>query len=151
MTENELTKLAERDAILMEVAGWIEEGDLLSMAGILSKRKRDREDANLRIETSQAVRARMADMIRGRMANKVGDPLKFLRDVSDGRYENNYTGYTIREAIALADKGLLTVSVITKIAGPWNNVVGGATAYRIELTDEGRAALRARAAQEPPK
>lgn len=131
----------DRDAILMEVAGWVEEMDLLAISGIMHRRKRVREDAALRIKTSDEVRARMADMIRGRMENKVGDPLDFLSGLKAGRYARCYTGFDLREAIALADKGLLSVSVVTQIAGPWNNTVGGNTEYSIKLTDEGEQFL----------
>jgi hypothetical protein len=137
----EVALSTDRDAILLEVASWVEEGDFLSLAGILSPRKRQREDADLRIKTSQDVRARVADMIRGRMCNKVGDPVEFLADVKAGNLAKNYTGWTLREAISLADKGLLHVRVSTQIAGPWNNTVGGNTEYSITLTDEGEKAL----------
>lgn len=130
-----------RDAILMEIAGWCDEMDVLELPGILSRRKRVREDAQLRVETSRRVRGRMADLIRARMQNKDGDPVDFIEDVKAGRFDKHYTGHTIREAIALADKGLLRVCAITQIAGPWNNVVGSNTEYRITLTDKGEAFL----------
>lgn len=132
---------ADRDAILLEVAGWIEEGDFIALAGIMGKRKRIREDAALRIETSKDVRRRMADMIRGRMQNKVGQPEEFIRDVKAGRYDKMYTAFDVRAAIALADKGFLKVEVVSQIAGPWNNTVGGQTAYRFSVTDKGEALL----------
>jgi hypothetical protein len=130
-----------RDAILMEVAGWVEEGDLIAWQGIGHRRKRVREDAALRIETSEAVRSRLASMIRGRMQNKVGDPIDFLADVKAGRHDRYVTGYILREAIALADKGLLCVTVETQIAGPWNNVVDGQAKYKIAITEKGEEAL----------
>jgi hypothetical protein len=132
-----MTEAIDRDAILMEVAGWIEEGDISSLPGILNKRKRVREDAALRIQTSKEVRARMARMIRGRMENKVGDPVDFLKDVQAGDHDRHYTGFTLRQAIALADRGLLTVVAMTQVAGPWNNTVGGKTEYQIRLTEKG--------------
>lgn len=131
----------DRDAILLEVAGWVEESDLRDLQGVWAKRKRDREDAALRLETSKAVRSRLASMIRGRMENKVGDALEFLSDVKAGRYERMLTGHTLREAIALANKGLLKVTVETQIAGPWNNTIGGNTEYHIQVTEKGEVVL----------
>lgn len=147
-----IANAAERDAILMEVAGWVEEGDLISWQGIAHRRKRVREDAALRIQTSEEVRKRLADMIRGRMQNKVGDPVEFLSDVKEGRV-TYVTGFILREAIALADKGLLRIVVETQIAGPWNNVVDGQATYKITMTDEGEEflakAMEARQGQDP--
>jgi len=125
----------------MEVAGWVEEGDLIAWQGIGHRRKRVREDAALRVETSEAVRTRLADMIRGRMENKVGDPIEFLREVKAGEHDRYVTGYTLREAIALADRGLLKVCVVTQIAGPWNNVIDGVTGYQITITEQGEKFL----------
>lgn len=139
----------DRDAIIMEVAGWVEELDLLEIHGLLAKRKRDREDAALRIETSERVRKRAAETIRARMKNRVGDPGEFLADVKAGRFNKNYTGYTIREAIALADIGLLRVCVRTQIAGPWNNQVGSHPEYTFELTEDGEKFLAEVTSAEP--
>lgn len=89
-------------------------------------------------------------MIRGRMINKVGDPIEFLADVRAGRYVKRYTGFDLQQAIALANKGLLLVQVLTQVAGPWNNVCGGTTEYRITLTDEGSELLDKAAATGHP-
>lgn len=130
-----------RDEILMEVASWVEEGDLRDFVGICAKRKRDREDAALRMETAKVVRAQLAKMIRGRMENKVGDPIDFLKCVQAGGYEKFYTGHTLRQAFALADKGLLLIFAETQVGGPHTNTVGGYTKYNIGLTEKGIAYL----------
>jgi hypothetical protein len=75
------------------------------------------------------------------MENKVGDPVDFIEDVKAGRFDKLYTGFTIRQAIALADRGLLRVCVISQIAGPFNNLCGSNTEYRITVTEEGEKFL----------
>ena len=133
--------MSEREAAILEVADWLEEPDLRDLAGICARRKRDREDARLRGDTAKATRADLARMVRARVGNKVGDPAEFLRDVRAGQYSKAYTSFDIREAISLADKGLMVVEVATQIAGPWNNMVGGNTRYLFSLTDRGRALI----------
>lgn len=142
--------MSERDAILDEIATWLEEPDIIEMSGTWIKRKRDREDARLRIETSRDVRRRLADMVRGRKENKFGDPLKFLKSIEsmEGKVYEWATSNDLREAFSLADKGLLLISARLQLAGPWSNCVPPKTEYVIELTDKGRDQITASKAKE---
>lgn len=128
---------AERAKIIEEVAQWIEEASFLDLRGILSRRKRDREDAEVRRKARDELRAEIADMVRGRAGNGVGDPVATLKRLmeTDGRW----IGSELRsEGWPLVFKGWIDVTVITHIS---ENSLPARSEFRITLTDEGKKAL----------
>jgi hypothetical protein len=96
-------EVAIRDAAMLEAAKWAEEGSLLDLCGIASKRKRDREDADLRRKTAIETRTRLAELIRARVANRFDRPDEMLRDIANGSYGHRLGLSTVE----LADAFLL--------------------------------------------
>lgn len=132
---------ADSDAVLEYAARLVEEGSFADLRGIWSKRKRDREDAELRRQTKEETRKECAEFIRAFKSRRDLDAVNVLRKIS----EQSDTAYSIHliDAWPLAWKGWLNIYCTVKCN---SNCLPPETIYRIELTDEGRALL----AQEAP-
>lgn len=128
------------DEILEYAAKLIEETDFSDLAGVLAKKKRDREDAELRLKTSGDVRRRCAAHIRAMKARPDMGPVGTLRRLAD-LPSDNYMGHVmhLRDAWPLAWKGWLDIQCIIKTN---SNGVPPETEYRIVITDRGRDVLR---------
>jgi hypothetical protein len=130
-------EVAIRDAAMLEAAKWAEEGSLLDLCGIASKRKRDRKTA---IET----RTRLAELIRARVANRFDRPDEMLRDIANGSYGHRLGLSTVElaDAFLLAQRGLVVISAEVTLAGSWNSSPPE-TVWRVRLSDQGKAELAA--------
>lgn len=127
------------DEALEYAAKLIEDTDLSDMAGVWAKKKRDREDAALRLKTSEEVRKRCAAHIRAMKKRPELSPVETLRGLAE-LPEDTYLGHVmhLRDAWPLAWKGWLDIQCIIKTN---SNGVPPETAYRIVLTDKGRDVL----------
>lgn len=136
-----------RDEILELAAQIAEQSSLLDLRGIMSKRKRDREDASLRMAAREELRTEIADHIRYAKASRRHDPIAILADLAalpdDYRHDMHLT-----EAWPLAWKGWLDIEMTVRTN---SNSVPPEAQYRIRLTEEGRAVLAAQAVPTPPK
>ena len=129
---------AFRDQVLEEAALSAERVSLEDLQGVLARRKRDREDANLRYETAKKVRAEFAQRLRNMKSAPNLNPLVILQQISEAP-EEQHTIYLTR-AWPLAWKGWVNIYAVLKTN---DNCLPPETTYRIVLTDEGREALAA--------
>jgi len=128
------------DEILEYAAKLIEDTDLSDMAGVWAKKKRDREDAALRLKAAEDVRKRCAAHVRAMKKRPELSPIETLREMAD-LPSDTYPGHVmhLRDAWPLAWKGWLDIQCIIKTN---SNGVPPETEYRIVLTDKGRDVLR---------
>lgn len=129
------------DEILEYAAKLIEETDLSDWAGAWAKKKRDREDAELRRVTADGVRKRCADHIRAMKSRPELGPVATLRKLAE-LPSDSYMGHVmyLREAWPLAWKGWVNIDCI--LSTNCNSIPPEAE-YRISLTDKGRDVLAA--------
>ena len=130
--------LAFRDQVLEEAALFAEGASFEDFRGVLARKKRDREDANLRYETAKKVRAEFAQRLRNMKSAPNLNPLVILQQISEAP-EAQHTIY-LTMAWPLAWKGWVDIYAVLKTN---DNCHPPETAYRIVLTDEGREALAA--------
>lgn len=130
----------DTDAVLEFAAQLVEEGSFADLAGIWSKRKRDREDAELRRKTKEETRAECARFIRAFKSRDDLDPVNVLREFAEGDGQENAHRLDLIRAWPLAWKGWLNIEAIMKCN---SNCVPPETRYRVTLTDDGRAVLDA--------
>jgi hypothetical protein len=130
----------DADDVLEYAARLIEDSSLLDLCGVMAKRKRDREDADLRFRTIQETRAEMARHIRAMKSRPDLDARNVLAKLaalpSDGRNHDMH----LRDAWPLAWKGWCNIKC-TVICN--SNCCPPETEYRIEITDYGREILAA--------
>lgn len=127
----------DTDAVLEYAAQLVEEGSFTDLAGIWSKRKRDREDAELRRKTKEETRVECARFIRAFKSRRDLDAVNVLREFAenDGQEDRHFG---LIEAWPLAWKGWLDIEAIVKCN---SNCHPPETRYRITVTDAGRKAL----------
>lgn len=126
------------DAVLEYAAQLIEEASFLDVRGIAARRKRDREDADLRFRTIQETRRECARHIRAMKNRRDLDAIEVLRHLSDLPEGHQHTLY-LRDAWPLAWKGWVKIECTincTCISVPPE------TTYRLTLTEEGREQLK---------
>ena len=129
------------DEALEFAAQLVEQMSIREIAGIWSKRKRDREDAALRGETMRETKAEMARFIRAFKDRPDLSPITKLREMAelDGVGSFNQAVH-LRDAWPLAAKGWVRVLVTVDCVG---NSIPTEARYRIEITDKGRNMLAA--------
>lgn len=128
----------DRDEILEYAALMVEESSLLDLRGIMAKRKRDREDAALRMAAREELRKEIAERIRYSKNSRKGDAMAVLAALPDDyRHDMHLT-----DAWPLAWKGWVDIEMTVTTN---SNSVPPEAQYRIRLTDKGRAILDARA------
>jgi DNA-binding MarR family transcriptional regulator len=122
-----------RDDILEEVAQWVERFDLLSYAGIISRKKRDREDAALRVKVTEDLRKKIAAEVRWMKTRRDRDAKQIVQDLSELGDFNHVLH--LRDGWKMASLGYVRIKVIIDAT---SNQVGPPTEYKITLTDKGR-------------
>ncbi len=125
------------DAVLEYAARLIEDMHFSDLAGIHAKRKRDREDAAVRVAAIEATRKECARHIRAFKARRdldVETILKRIAALKPGRRHDA----ELREAWPLAWKGLVKIEATISVAC---NSVPPDTHYTISLTDKGRTLI----------
>ena len=132
-------EFADRDDVLEYAAQLIEQASLLDIIGIAAKRKRGREDAELRMKAREELRTEMADLIRTNKSRTDKDARSVLRHLADLSSDQRHDMYLI-DAWPLAWKGWLNINCIHRCNSNW---VPPQVEYRIEITDEGRKVLAA--------
>lgn len=126
----------DRDEILEAAALAIEEPGLSDLCGILSTTKKGQREYAIRSVAVNDTRRRCGEIIRAMKSGRGLDPLTQLQRIAEaecGRHDL----YLI-EAWPLAWKGWVTIKC-TIVCN--SNSVPPETAYTIELTDAGHAAL----------
>lgn len=71
----------ERDELIELIARGVEERSLLDLRGVMAKRKRDREDAQLRLDARHEQRAELGRFIRAFKSGEGRDPTTQLRRI----------------------------------------------------------------------
>lgn len=125
---------ATRDAVLAWVARELEQGNFLDLRGIASRRKRDREDADLRMRARQEMRREFADYIRAMAGREDLEPAALLRQIAALSPTGNHAAHLI-DAWPLAWSGWVVIECILKASSNW---IPPEQHYRITLTTEGR-------------
>jgi hypothetical protein len=121
----------------LELAARLIEGmSLTDFRGMNARRKRDREDAALRVETIRQTREECARHIRAFINRPDLEPLAVLRHVAEEQTSQHSAWLT--DAWPLAWKGWVNIEA-TIVCN--SNRLPPETRYRIVLTDAGREAL----------
>ena len=114
----------------------IEEGTFADWKGALSRRKRDREDAELRRLARQEARKEAAAYVRA-MANRPDLSAAAVLDRIASAPERQHV-LLLRDAWPLAWKRLVRIEALLDCA---SNTIPPETTYRITITDKGRDLL----------
>lgn len=132
--------MTTRDEILEEIALYIEGRQFRDFASTLSRRKRDREDADLRARVALDERTILAREVRGMKGDDRYDPVRILQRIASHDGEKYPRGYQIflTEAWPLVWKGLVNIYAEIKCN---SNSLPPETCYRIEITEHGRDLL----------
>lgn len=132
-----LPEFSTSDEVLEYAARLIEEASFTDLAGIWAKRKRDREDAELRRKTILETRQDCARLIRAFKNRPDLDAKNVLQRLSELRPCDNHVAY-LKDAWPLAWKGWLNIKATVTCN---SNCVPPETGYQIEITEDGRAVL----------
>lgn len=129
--------LESADTVIETIACRLEQPDFLDILGIAAKRKRDREDADLRMRTRQQQRRELARWVRSFKSGRGNDPLSFLESVRDGKADRYAWGPEVAAAVLGT---LVTVTVEIELSTHLQNCERN---YRFALTDDGKKLLEA--------
>lgn len=128
---------AGADAIIETIACRLEQPNLLDMQGIAAKRKRDREDASLRLRARQEQRRELASWVRSFKSDKGNSPLRFLESVRDGEADQWSWGPDVAAAV-LGQLVIVTVEIELS-----SHLANSGLNYRFTLTESGEEFLAA--------
>lgn len=130
------------DEALEFAAQLVEEDSILDMAGIFARRKRQREDAELRANVRKEHRAELARRLRSLKSRPDLTPAAILRRIAEfvdnpahQRHERHLT-----EAWPLAWMGWVDITASIRCN---SNTIPPEVQYRITVTEKGRLALAA--------
>ena len=126
------------DDLLEQIAQEVERLDFGDLAGILAKRKRQREDAEVRRLARVEQRAQIAEQIRSMKTFRRNDALAVLERIATETAEMDRHDILVMQAWPLAWKGWLNIFASIQCN---SNCIPPTMSYRIELTEAGRAAL----------
>lgn len=125
----------DADTIIEQIACELDEPSFLDLRGIIAKRKRDREDADLRMRTRQEQRRELASWVRSFKSDKGNSPLRFLESVRDGKADQYSWG---PEVVAAILGQLVTVTLEMEMSSHLPNCE---RRYRFSITDKGMGML----------
>lgn len=125
-------------ATLEWAARKIEDPDFLDMGGTGAKKKRTREDAELRMATRIALKKELAALLRAFKNRDDLAPRAILREILEA--PAGRMALLVRDAWPLAWKGLVDIRVSMEIT---QRSIPQRADYIITLTDKGRALLSA--------
>lgn len=125
------------DATLEYAARLIEDRDILDLRGAMGRRKRDREDADLRLRTRVELKAELARFLRAMKCRNDLDIANVLARVVAENDRGRASVHLI-DAWPLAWKGLLNIYATVRCN---SNAIPPETSYRIDLTEKGRRLL----------
>jgi hypothetical protein len=128
----------ERDELIELIARGVEERSLLDLRGVMAKRKRDREDAQLRLDARHEQRAELGRFIRAFKSGEGRDPTTQLRRIKDGERI-----WMLRDVADLVDMGLISLSVTVDLT---YGSISGQVEYAARLTKDGEEAIAEREA-----
>lgn len=126
--------LTTADEAMEYAARLIEDVSLTDLRGTMAKRKRDREDALLRLETRKELRSELAAHIRAFINRPDLEPKAILQRIKDG----DRAEWLMADAWPLAWKGLCQIEAHIVCN---SNSVPPETSYTIKLTERGEAML----------
>jgi hypothetical protein len=125
------------DDLLEKIACDLEGPMFLDFLGIAARRKRDREDADLRFRVRQEQRREIAGWIRSFKSGEGNDLERFLREVGNGEAGQFEWGPDVAVAVL---SGLVVVHAEIAMSTHLPNCE---TKFRYSLTDAGKARLKA--------
>lgn len=127
----------DADTIIEIIASRLRESSLRDLHGVMAKRKRDREDADLRRRTRVEQREEIAQWVLSFRSDKGNSTLALLRQVADGERQDFAYGPHVAAALYA---GLLDLEVSI----PFNTHMANVrTRYRLSLTEKGKERLTA--------
>jgi hypothetical protein len=121
------------DETLEYAAQLVETPHFLELRGVMAKRKRAREDAELRRKTWEEFRTETASYLRAMKTRPELSAASALARIA----EHGCHGHLV-DAWPLAWKGWLNIYAVVRCN---SNGVPPETEYRVELTDKGRVVL----------
>lgn len=127
------------DDIIEEIAVQLERSHFMDIQGIRAKRKREREDANLRALVRQEQRREIARWVRSYKSCGGNSYAAALENIQDNPFA---FGPNVAAAIVVRH-AKLKVSIVLDTA-----LANCHPVYEIELTDEGRAIMEPQKAAE---
>jgi hypothetical protein len=160
----------ERDALVEEIAAAVERPSLLDLSGIGARRKRDRQDAELRNRAREEQRREMAGLIRAFKTGEGWCPFTALQRIAEDlarieAWHANPPTDSIRRAMGPAEPMWCIQDLTALAARRWIDAAVAVPLYSrdfppkhqfiVTLTDAGRAALtehmaRQEGGKEPP-
>lgn len=123
------------DLVIEKIAADLEEPNFLDVRGIAAKRKRDREDADLRMQTRQEQRRELAGWVRSFKTEGGNRFMRFLEEVEEGGNHHFAWGPEVATALACC---FVTMTVEFDLS---THLANCTPRFRFALTDEGRARL----------
>lgn len=132
-----MSEFEDADSALERTAQAIEEPGLTDLRGVMAKRKRDREDAELRRQVREECRKEFAERIREFKSDRNTDAVEVLRRLADLPENADHTAY-LTDAWPIAWKGWVNIECTIICNSNW---VPPQNRFKIRLTDEGRHVL----------
>lgn len=125
----------DADSVIEQIACELDQPSFLDLRGIAAKRKRDREDADLRMRARQEQRRELASWVRSFKSDKGNSPLRFLESVRDGEADQYAWGPEVAAAIL---GRLITVTLEIEMS---SHLANCERRYRFSITDKGLGLL----------
>lgn len=132
----------DHDYLVEKIARGIEERSFLDLAGVLSRRKRDRERAEFRMHVREDYRREMADFVRAFKVEEGRDPLVELGRLSENGGTAKYNLF--RDIADLVDMGFVDAEALVALTG---NSIPASARFIATITKNGRKALAERCAE----
>ncbi len=126
----------EHNALVEIIAKGVEEGSILDLRGILSKRKRDREDADLRMKVREEQRQELGRFIRAFKRGEGRDPISELGKIAAAGGSRKYERFI--DIDTLLAPGWITIDIVTRVS---DNSIPARSEFIATLTKRGRAVL----------
>lgn len=136
------------DETLEFAAQLIEDASLTDYRGVWAKRKRAREDAEVRKAAREECRREMAEHIRAFKGRRDLDATAVLARIADEIALGKNAVISLVDAWPLAWKGWLNIDARFRCN---SNCIPPEGSFTIELTDEGRAVLSGRLSDKADK
>lgn len=125
--------MGDADVILEKLACDLERRCFSDARGILAKKKRDREDAQLRADVRLEQRVELANRIRSYKSGNGNDIDKLLLEVEKGEANENFTWGPNVAAAVLGQLLVVEISVVMDA-----HMRNCEPKFALSLTDEGR-------------
>jgi hypothetical protein len=132
--------IADQDELVEQIARRVEEGSLLDLLGIATKRKRAREDATLIMNARRVQQREIASLIRSFKSGRGNSPFADLERVAAGDTRH----YRWRDIADLVERGYVEADAVLPLTGLAGNCINPSVTLSVRATDEGLRVLAER-------